>query len=315
MNPGLGQGWQAFEDTLHIIQAAVQVGGAQRLGEVGVDTVHAECLATLFVNANQQAIFFLAAVKVVTRIADDRHAIIECLQFGQGVGEEIHVLHRRHRVVDAEHVTDLVDAITGRVDDFFTGDITVLAVHDKFAVGLARDAFDRVEAVNLGTGGARLARQREGDAGRIDIAVERIPPGAAQTVGVHQRVTSAHFGGVDELHFDAHAGGHADVMFIGVDLLGGMREAHAAGDVVGNRVFRIGGEFAIQIDAVALERDHGLVGAELSHLRRGVPGRTRGQFVAFQQHHVIPAFAREMVEGRAAGDAAADDDHACLRFD
>jgi hypothetical protein len=59
--------------------------------------------------------------------------------------------------------------------------------------------------------------------------------------------------------------------------------------------YEIGFSFAIQVDAVAFERDHGLVGAELRHLRRRVPGRPRCELVAFQQHHVAPAFAGEVV--------------------
>ena len=83
-------------------------------------------------------------------------------------------------MVYPEHVADLVNAITGCIDDLLAGDVAVFAVYDEFTVGFARDAFDRVETIYLGPGCARLTRQCKGDASRIDIAVQRIPPGAEQ---------------------------------------------------------------------------------------------------------------------------------------
>ena len=103
-------------------------------------------------------------------------------------------------------------------------------------------------------------------------------------------MASADFVGIDEFHVDTHTPGHTDVVLVGIDLRLAMRKTHAAGNVIGNRIVRIGGEFAIQGDAVTLERDHGLVGAKLGYLRRRMPGGTRGQFIALEQHDVGPAF-------------------------
>ena len=282
--------------------------------KAGVDAVHAEGPAALLVNPDQQALLFLAAVEIVARVADDRHAEIQRLEFGHGVGQKIHVLHRRDRMAHAEHRADLVDPVTGRVDHFLAGDIAVLAVHDELAAGLARDALDRVEAIHLGAGLARLARQREGNPGRVDIAVERVPPGAEQSVGVDQRVPPAGLGGVDELHLHAHAAGHADIVPVDIDLLGLVREAHAAGDVVRNRIVGIGRQLAVQVDAVPLQRHHGLVAAELGDLGRGVPGRAGSEFIAFEQNHVGPALTGQVIQCRATGDPATDDDDPGVRF-
>ena len=41
-----------------------------------------------------------------------------------------------------------------------------------------------------------------------------------------------------------------------------------------------------------------------------MPGGARRQLVPFQQHDVCPALLRQVVEGGASGDAAADDDGA-----
>ena len=120
--------------------------------------------------------------------------------------------------------------------------------------------------------------------------------------------------GVDEV-VSGYAGGHVDKVPVGVDLRGRMRETHAAGNVVRNGVIRVRRQFAVKADAMALERNHGLVGAELGDLRRGVPGGARRQFVAFDQHDVVPALEGQVIKRGASGDTAADDDYAGLRFD
>jgi hypothetical protein len=45
-----------------------------------------------------------------------------------------------------------------------------------------------------------------------------------------------------------------------------------------------------------------------------VPGRPGSQFVALDQHHVIPALASQVIKRGATGDAAAYYNHARLRF-
>ena len=51
--------------------------------------------------------------------------------------------------------------------------------------------------------------------------------------------------------------------------------------------------------------------ADRVDLPRGVPRRTGGEFVAFQQDAVFPAVFDQMEQDRTADDTAADDDHAC----
>ena len=138
--------------------------------------------------------------------------------------------------------------------------------------------------------------------------VQGIPPRPQETLGADQGVPCAHLGGVDELHLDAHAAGHADVVLVDVDLCRGVRQAHAAGDVVGERMVLVVREPSVEIDAVALQRDHGPVGAELGDLGRRVPGRAGGELVTLHQHHVGPSLAREVIERGAPRDAAADHD-------
>ena len=173
----------------------------------------------------------------------------------------------------------------------------------------SRDALDRVVSVDLCTCRARTPRQGEGELRRIDVPVQRIPPGAQEPVGAQQRMTTSHLVRIDVLELHANPAGHADVVLVGVHLLGGVRQPHAAGDVVVDGETLVGGKLAVEIDAVPLERDHGLVRTKLRHLRRRMPGRSRGQLVALHQNHVRPALLRQVIERRASPDAAPDDHH------
>ena len=97
-------------------------------------------------------------------------------------------------------------------------------------------------------------------------------PRAEQTFGIDQGVSATDFCSIDEFHFNAHAGRHANEVPVGINLIRGMCQAHAAGDMVGNWILGIGGEFAVKIDIVPFERDHGLVATKLGNLCSRMPG-------------------------------------------
>ena len=64
----------------------------------------------------------------------------------------------------------------------------------------------------------------------------------------------------------------------------------------------------IKLGRVLGQLGHVLVVAELPDQPGGVPGRTRGQLLAFQQNYVGPADLSQVVGDGASDDAAADDD-------
>jgi hypothetical protein len=45
-----------------------------------------------------------------------------------------------------------------------------------------------------------------------------------------------------------------------------------------------------------------------------VPGRTRGELIALQQHHVAPTQLGEMIKNRAANQPPANDYRLCMCF-
>jgi len=55
-------------------------------------------------------------------------------------------------------------------------------------------------------------------------------------------VASAHFVSIDKFHIDPHATGHTNEVSVSVDLILRMSETHAAGDVVCDRIFGVGGK-------------------------------------------------------------------------
>jgi len=66
-------------------------------------------------------------------------------------------------------------------------------------------------------------------------------------------------------------------------------------------------ESAVQRRGIALQLEDAPCRGEIRAVTGRMPGGTRGELVAFKQHHVAPAEPREVVE-RAASDRAASDD-------
>src|SRR5262249_10536241 len=69
-------------------------------------------------------------------------------------------------------------------------------------------------------------------------------------------------------------------------------------------------EPGIELGAVADQPGEVLVAAQLADQAGGMPRRAAAQPALLEQHDVLPAELGEMVGGRAAHDAAADDDDA-----
>ena len=84
--------------------------------------------------------------------------------------------------------------------------------------------------------------------------------------------------------------------------------------VIANGIFRIVTQFFIEGDRMRFQPYHRLVHAKIRHLCCRMPCGARGQLVPFDQHHVAPALSRQVIEGRTACDASADDNDTGARF-
>ena len=100
---------------------------------------------------------FLARIKIIGGIAQQRHATPECFQLRDGLGEKILVLHGDDRVRDTHHGAHFVDPVTAGVDHFFASNGAVPGMHPPFVIGFLFDGFDRIVTVDPGTGPARPA--------------------------------------------------------------------------------------------------------------------------------------------------------------
>ena len=105
------------------------------------------------------------------------------------------------------------------------------------------------------------------------------------------------FLGIDDFQMHAHAARHGRKVVVALHLLFGAGQPDASVRVVViDRVLRVFRQFLVEIDRVGLESDHRLIGAKIGHLCRRMPSGSTGQFVAFDQHHVTPAFLGQVVQ-------------------
>lgn len=95
MDADLGQGRHAGHRALQHIRDPVQIIRAERIGKAGgVDPVHAPPGATvLFIETDQQPVFFLPGIEIADRAANERHAVPGLANGGNVLGQEILVLH------------------------------------------------------------------------------------------------------------------------------------------------------------------------------------------------------------------------------
>ena len=70
----------------------------------------------------------------------------------------------------------------------------------------------------------------------------------------------------------------------------------------------------VEADRVALQLGHVRIAVQRVESPRRMPCRAGGENVALNEHHVFPTGLGEMVEDRAADDAAADDHNTRLGF-
>ena len=290
---------------------AVRIVGAQVHGEARVDPVEPPGSAILLVEADQQTVALLAGIEVADRAADQRDAVAGVADLRHGLGDEVLVLHRRDGKAVAHHRRDLVATIAARVDDDLGLDLAPWRGERPGAVAALGHGGDRAFAHDLRAGLAGPGEQRVAELCRVDMPVLRVPEAAHDPVGGEERMAPGAFGGVDQLPMLVHALGHRREVAVALHRALVARQPDAAiAVIVAHWMVRVGGEVPVERDGMGLERHHGLVHPEGGHLGGRVPGGPRGDLVALQEDHVAPALRRQVVERRAARDAASDHHHA-----
>ena len=220
---------------------------------------------------------------------------------------------------DADATAELTRPLSAAVDDRFAGDRSFVA--GRLPADAADTPVAHVDADDLHAFRdrravhARTFCQRLREIGRICLAVARNPDGAGQIVGAQDRRDPGRFGRRDEFEFDAEALCPRHLPFH-------QRETvFRLGDVQAAALFPAGSkagflfERRIEVDSVTAHPRRIPRGARLADQSRSMPCRAAREASLLQQHDVANTEFREMIRGRRACDAAADDDDAGVGWD
>ena len=318
LDAGLLDAGEMLEADFQRRRDAVEIGRQQFMAEIPRRVDRRPRLAGLFIGAEQDAVALLAGVDLALEVEHADHLaagrLVEFLDLRHRLGEQIHVLHGQHRQFDADHAADLARPQAAAVDDMLGLDRALFGDDVPGAVGLLRQFDDAVAQHDLGAEFLGRLGVGDGGAGGIEMAFDRIPHGADEIGLVHQREHRLGFGRRDQL------GVHAEIAALGVGqpqeihALGRIGHHHAAGQM--QRAGLAGDLLDLLVELHRIGLQLGDVGVAVQRVEAAgrMPGRAGGQLRALDQHDVGPAGLGQMVEHRAADDAAADDNRFYVRF-
>ena len=292
---------------------AVHVRRQQLLPETLGNAVHRPGRRSLLVGPENQALALFAHVVGGVALAQHRQfgeARLPALdEFGDGVGDEVLVLDRDRRQVEAHHGAHLPRPGAGGGHHGLAGDVAAIGLDQPFAGAGALDARHLGVAVDLRAPVARALGQGLRHVHRRDMAVMGVEEGAHQPVEVGERPEVADLVGADQLEGDADGVRGAAIVAILVHplLIGG--EPEIAGAMKTYRLAGLRLELLIEVDAVLVELADAVAHVEEWQQPGRVPGGAGGELGLLDQHHVGPAQFGQMVEHAAADDAAADHHH------
>ena len=138
-------------------------------------------------------------------------------------------------------------------------------------------------AVDAGRLGVGVANTRG-----VHIAVKGVPQRRDILAGIDQRMAARGFLDADELLIKPHVArlGTLALQIIVPDFVG--REIEPAGRMHAHRMAGGGFNFLVKVDRITLQaRDIG-IRADGVDLSSGMPARSTGEFVPFQQNDILP---------------------------
>ena len=294
---------------------AVDVGLQQLVAEGPGRRMLRPGLAGLLVGAHEHAAAFLAQVELAVEVDGVQHLLagraVDLGDLGHVLGDEVHVLHREHRMLAADHVAHLARPETACVDHMLGVDLAAVGDHAPGAVGVLDQLLDLGEALDVRAELARGLGVGLRGAGRVEMAVDHRFERTDEAGGVEQRHQLVRTLGGDDLGVDAEVAALGDRVLEPVEARFGGRQHHAAREVQPRGLARQLLDLLIKVDRVLLELGDVRIAVDRVHASGRMPGRPRREFVAFEQHRVGPAELGEVVEDGAADDSAADDDSTC----
>ena len=219
------------------------------------------------------------------------------------------MLHGQDRQLEADHPPDLAGPQAAGVDDVLGVDrVAALDLDVPGAVRTLRQPDDGRVPMDLGAGHLGALRVGAGDAGRIDVPLDRVVQRPDEVLRIQQREEVLRFLGRDEIevHPEVAAARDGHPQEVHPDLRVGQHQA--ARQVDGARLAADALDLLVQLDRVLLESGDVGVAVERVHPAGGVPGGAGRQVTALQQHDVGPAGLRQVVQDAGADHATTDDD-------
>ncbi len=247
-------------------------------------------LGVAFVDAEQKPFTLLPGIGETLEIDDCRHLPIERTQLGYGFGDEVMVLHRHDRQVDAGHDADPPGPEACSVDDMFGRDRARLGDDRPRPAGVLMKVQYGVAENDIRAPFAGRRNKGMRRTGGVEVAVVRIPQPAVNARGLDDRAKA-----LDLVRRDQGRVVKADGVerrFGGTEplpSLGGPREGDGAGEFEPQVVVALGLQVAVEPDRIALQSGDVGVGVDGVESRGRVPRRPGRQFTSLQEGHLPPA--------------------------
>ena len=314
LDAGRGQRRVVLERDLELRSDAVEVGFKQLGPEVPRRLLRRPRLACLFVCAHKDATVLLADVDLAGEVHADRHLLARrsfvIRNLLHVLGDEVHVLHRQHRQLEADHAAHLASPQPARVHDVLGVDVALIGDHVPGAVDVLREVVHPRVAVDLRTGHAGALGVRVGDARRVDVALDRVVEDADEVLRVEDREHLLRLFERDHLqvHAEVATPGLRHLQPVEAGLVVGQHEA--AGEVDAAILPGLRLDLLVEVDRVLLELRHVRVTVERVHPPGRMPGRTRRELTPLDEHHIRPTGLREVVEHAGADHSPTDHNYA-----
>ncbi len=299
---------RAVDRVLHQHLELVPVLRQQLELEAVRDGRHVPRLGDGFEATHHESADFLLVVDEAVRIAD--HGQVGC-HAGDRFRDDVEVLGGVERHVDAGAPPELARPLSAAVDERRAGDLAALVAARPGDAGHAavvqRHAVDLHALEDAGAARPRTLRERLRQVRRIGLAVARNPHGAREVVGAQDRRDALRLGRRHVVERDAEALRARHLALDQRQPFRRLRDVEAAALLPAGREPGLGLQRRVELDAVLAHARRVARRPRLADQSRRMPSRAAGELALLEQHDVRDAELGEVVGGRHAGDAAADD--------
>ncbi len=222
------------------------------------------------------------------------------------------MLGRLQRDGDPRERPEFARPLTRAVDDElaarFPFAVVRLPANARDAAVRRGDGRDLRPLEDAGAAAARALRERLREIGGVRLAVARDPHAAGQVVRAQQRRPGGDLRRRQPFELDAEAARARHLPAHELQALRRLRDVEAPARLPPGRESGLALERRVELDPVAAHPRGVARGAHLPDESRRVPRGAARQPALLEQDHVGNADLREVISGRCAGDAAADDD-------